>query len=151
MMSSQTDPHGIVPSEFWQLYDSIEEAKEAHRYKPRNRYDLERCPECDVFGIQRQYPDKPGSNSEFKWFCGGCFSKFDEPAPAWEDVLDEIPDGDGLRKRRENAGLDRGEAADRIGRVKGTIASWERGKHQPSGEDLQKLLKIYDAEAEGGR
>lgn len=52
--------------------------------------------------------------------------------------------GDRLKKFRETAGLQRKEAAEKIGVKTGTLAHWENDINEPNIEALTNLSKIYN-------
>jgi len=52
--------------------------------------------------------------------------------------------GDRLKKFREMAGLQRKEAAEKIGVKTGTLAHWENDINEPNIEALTNLSKIYN-------
>jgi HTH-type transcriptional regulator, cell division transcriptional repressor len=52
--------------------------------------------------------------------------------------------GDRLKKFREMSGMQRKEAAEKIGVKPGTLAHWENGVNEPNIETLTNLSKIYN-------
>jgi transcriptional regulator with XRE-family HTH domain len=52
--------------------------------------------------------------------------------------------GDNLRKFREEAGLDRKQAAESIGVSVPTLGHWENNDNEPSFQHLEKISKIYN-------
>lgn len=51
---------------------------------------------------------------------------------------------DNLRKRRRAANMSQKELGDKLNVVQGTIASWEKGRNEPSIAMLIQLADIFD-------
>jgi ribosomal protein L37AE/L43A len=85
------DPYGIVPDGFYQLYDSIEEARREveSTFGDRNR-DAYRCPECGSPNIVHK-PGATAGEPDHKragdWKCQSqpCRAHFDTPAGSIEE------------------------------------------------------------------
>ena len=48
-----------------------------------------------------------------------------------------------LKAARVNAGLTQAEAAEKLGKIKQTIGSWESGKTKPRSTELAALCDLY--------
>lgn len=84
MMASERDPHGIVPDGFWELYDSIDEAKRKH-----SSTDFEserRCPECDSYRWMAKQDDlrKQSNRQPEPYRCRNCSHHFWVPSEPGE-------------------------------------------------------------------
>lgn len=53
-----------------------------------------------------------------------------------------------LRKWRKTRGLSQAELGKRVGRLRGTVIGWEKGRHFPSRSDIHATLKILGAKPE---
>jgi len=51
--------------------------------------------------------------------------------------------GERLRVSRSQVGLTQAQVAERLGKGSATISDWEKGKSQPSLEEITKLAAIY--------
>lgn len=52
--------------------------------------------------------------------------------------------GDNIKRLRKNKGLTQQQIADEIGINRGSYSNWEKGKREPSFENLVKLGDLFD-------
>lgn len=52
--------------------------------------------------------------------------------------------GDNIKRLRKNKGLIQQQIADEIGVNRGSYSNWEKGKREPSFENLVKLADLLD-------
>jgi ribosomal protein L37AE/L43A len=108
-MASERDPHGIVPDEFWEEYDSIESAR-----KHTEKGDLDdrlRCPHCASTAIDRKLGNQHSECThrrpeDYRCKNDRCYRHFDEPAPSAR--AEGVPAHEGCGKRHHVRRLDDG-------------------------------------------
>lgn len=85
----ERDPHGIVPDSFWELYDSIEEA----RRNAENATDDDARKRCPADGCASVHitprSSKPTSQTEHAWRCKRCGHRFDTPRASVDEEIGE--------------------------------------------------------------